>query len=279
MERESIYKNYVPADSTPNSFIKEPHYWFIFKNEKMLINKRGNNKIPLKEDLNDFNIISLRNFYLGRLNDKPCFSVEVGQDTKTPQTMLLCDLRNLYQMLDEDQYLLAGKALQIINWDKNHQFCGRCGSTTVTSEYERAKICTECSYKSYPRLSPAVITAIIKEGKILMAKHGYREKMYGLIAGFVEPGETLEEAVTRETWEEVRIKVKKIKYFGSQPWPYPHSLMVGFTAEYDDGEIEVDGKEIVDANWFSPEDIARIPSKLSIARELIDWFISKRQIG
>lgn len=276
MPRESIYKNYVPADSTPNSPIKEPSYWFIFKDQEMLINKRGNNKIPLKEDLDDINITPLRNFYLGLLNGKPCFSVEARQDTETPHDMLLCDLRNLYQLLDEDQYLLAGKALQIINWDKNHQFCGRCSSPTVPSEYERAKICPECGYRSYPRLSPAVITAIIKEGEILMAKHGYREKRYGLIAGFVEPGETLEEAVIRETGEEVGIKVKNIKYFGSQPWPYPHSLMVGFIAEYDGGEIEVDGNEIVDADWFSPEDIARIPSKLSIARELIDWFTSKR---
>ena len=96
--------------------------------------------------------------------------------------------------------------------------------------------------------------------------------MYGLIAGFVEPGETLEEAVTRETQEEVGIKVKNIKYFSSQPWPYPHSLMIGYTAEYESGEIKADGREITEADWFSPDEIPRIPSKLSIARELIDWF-------
>jgi NAD+ diphosphatase len=138
-----------------------------------------------------------------------------------------------------------------------------------------AKICPECGFKSFVRLSPAVITAIIKDGKLLMAKHRYREDMYGLIAGFVEPGETLKEAVERETMEEVGLKVKNIKYFGSQSWPFPHSLMVGFTADYESQEINVDGNEIIEAHWFSPNEILQYPSKISIASDLIEWFIFK----
>jgi NAD+ diphosphatase len=201
--------------------------------------------------------------------------VEADTGTIAPEGMAFKDLKSLHEFLDEDIYLLAGKAIQITTCDRNHQFCGRCGASTETSEYEIAKVCPECGLRSYVRLSPAVITAIIKDGKILMAKHGYHRGMYSLIAGFVEPGETLEEAVERETMEEVGLKVKNIKYFSSQPWPYPHSLMVAFTAEYDSCEIKVDGKEITDAGWFSPDNIPLIPSKLSIARELIDWFIKK----
>jgi NAD+ diphosphatase len=139
-----------------------------------------------------------------------------------------------------------------------------------------AKICPECGFINYTRISPAVIIAIIKNGKILMAKHSYGLKnRYALIAGFIEAGETLEEGVKREIMEEVGLKVKNIKYFGSQPWPFPNSLMIGFTAEYDGGEINVDGKEIVDAKWFDVDEVIPMPSKISISSELIEWYTEK----
>jgi NAD+ diphosphatase len=200
-------------------------------------------------------------------------AAEVAPETTAPQGLAFKDLKSLYEVLDEDIFLLAGRAIQIINFDKNHQFCGKCGAPTENKKHEIAKICPECGFMSFTRLSPAVITAIIKDGKILMAKHSYGYNRYSLIAGFVEAGETLEEAVERETEEEVGLKVKNIKYFGSQPWPFPHSLMVGFTAEYKSGEIHVDEKEIEHAKWFSPDEIERPPSKMSIASELIEWFI------
>ncbi|HTX60721.1 MAG TPA: NAD(+) diphosphatase [Methanobacterium sp.] len=271
--RDSIYKNYSPEDA-PKNVEFEPSYWFIFKGEHLLIKTNGKVSIPFVSSLDDLNLTAIRTLYMGLLNNKPCYSVEVEHETEAPEGMVFSNLISLYDFLDEDIYLIAGKAVQIINWDKNHQFCGRCGSPTITSNYERAKICTICGFKSYTRISPAVITSIIKDGKILMAKHGYREGRYGLIAGFVEPGETLKEAVIRETQEEVGIKVKNIKYFGSQPWPYPHSMMIAFTAEYKSGKITVDEKEITSAEWFSPDEIPRIPSKMSIAGDLIEWFIS-----
>ena len=270
--RKSIYKKYTPADGLKKVKMKAT-YWFIFKNKEMLVKKNNLINVPFTSNLDDLNIIPIRTQYLGELDGYPCYSVEVGQETVATNGMVFCELKSLYELLDEDIYLLAGKAAQIINWDKNHQFCGRCGTPTETSKYERAKVCPNCGYRSFIRLSPAVITAVIKEDKILMAKHGYRGGIYGLIAGFVEPGETLEEAVERETREEVGLKVKNIRYFGSQPWPYPHSLMVAYTAEYESGNIKVDGKEIIDANWFYPDNIPRIPSKISISSDLIDWFI------
>jgi NAD+ diphosphatase len=275
MSRESIYNRYKPSVK-PDNNIKCPAYWFIFNRDKMLINLKSNPKIPFTNKLDYINITPLRKQYIGTLEEHPCFSVEVAHDTDAPHEMAFMDLRSLYGILEEDLFLLAGRAIQIVNWDKNHQFCGKCSAPTKTMDDELAKICTECGFISHTRLSPAVITAIVKDDKILMAKHSYGIKnRYGLIAGFLEAGETLEEGVEREVMEEVGLKVKDIKYFGNQPWPFPNSLMIGFTANYDEGEIEVDGKEIVDAKWFEVDEVPKPPSRMSIASELIEWYIEK----
>lgn len=271
MPRESIYKRYQP-ENRPNHENDSKAYWFVFNSDKILLNIK-NKTIPFSKDLAEFNFTTIRKIYLGTLQDHPCYAAEVEEANYT-QDWVFNDLRSVYSILEEDIYLLAGRAIQIINWDKNHQFCGKCGTPTETMDDEMAKFCPECGFTSFTRLSPAVITAIIKEGKLLMAKHTYtRSNMYGLIAGFVEAGETLEEAVQRETMEEVGLKVKNIKYFSSQPWPFPHSLMIGFTADYESGEIEVDGAEIAHAKWFEVNDLPEMPSRISIAGELIDWYI------
>ncbi|MGB9937232.1 MAG: NAD(+) diphosphatase [Methanobacterium sp.] len=273
MKRESIYKRYKPS-ITPKCLTNVPAYWFIFNNSELLINPENNLKLPFIDSLKEFSILPIRTQYLGELEGHPVYTAEIAPETPAPEGYYFKDLRLLYDTLNEDIFLIAGRAIQIVNWDKNHQFCGKCGAPTETHKREMAKICPECGFMSFTRLSPAVITAIIKDDKLLMAKHSYGGyKRYSLIAGFVEAGETLEEAVLRETEEEVGLKVKNIKYFGSQPWPFPHSLMMGFTAEYESGEIKVDEKEIDDAKWFAPEEIELPPSKMSIASELIDWFI------
>jgi NAD+ diphosphatase len=272
MHRESIYKRYTP-EFTPNKEINERAYWFLFNSSELLVEIDNPHNIPFTPNLEELKISPLRFQYLGTFNGHPCYSGELPRGD-VPEGMVLKDLRSLYEVLDEDLYLLAGRAIQIVNWDRTHQFCGQCGAETITKDDEMAKLCPECGFTSFTRLSPAVITAIIKDGKLLMAQHTRTPgNMYGLIAGFVEPGETLTEAVQRETMEEVGLKVKNIQYFGSQPWPYPHSLMIGFTAEYDSGEIEVDGKEITDARWFGADELPRAPSKMSIAGELIQWYL------
>lgn len=276
MPRESIYNDHIPASNPKIGNLKKPSYWFVFKSNYEMLVELTNNKahIPYMKTLEEMNILPIRTQYLGTYNGKPCYSAEVAPETETSEGMIFKELRSLYEFLDEEIFLLAGKAVQVICWDKDHQYCGRCGTHTETSEYEMAKVCPNCGFRSYVRLSPAVITAIIKDGKLLMAKHGYRGGMYGLIAGFVEPGETLEEAVRREIMEEVSLKVKNIEYFSSQSWPFPHSLMIAYTAEYKSGEINVDGKEITEASWFSPDEIPRTPSNMSVAGELIHWFTS-----
>jgi NAD+ diphosphatase len=275
ISRKSIYNRYEPSN-TPSKTNNSAAYCFVFRLNELLVEIEGKDvRIPLNK-LEEINISPIRTQYLGKLKHKPCYSAEVISKTNAPDGMEFRDLRSLYDDLEEDIFLLAGKAIQIVNWDKNHQFCGRCGAPTENMKNEIAKICPECGFTSHTRLSPAVITAIIKDGKILMAKHSSATgNPYGLIAGFLEPGETIEDAVGRETLEEVGIKIKNIKYFGSQPWPFPDSLMIAYTAEYDSGKIQVDGKEIIDAQWFTASDLPRIPHKMSIAGELIEWYIKK----
>lgn len=278
MHRESIYKHYEPAVVNPNENYDKA-YWFAFCGNKMLVKVDDDNySIPCLNSLQDIAISPVRTQYLGSLQGCPCYSAELSQDTNNPDGTALIDLRSLYGTIDEAIFLLAGKAYQIVSWDQAHQFCGRCGSTTEEQPGERAKICPKCGFISYPRICPAVITAVLKDNKILLAHaKAFRGNLHSLIAGFLEPGETLEEGVKREILEEVSIKVKNIKYFGSQPWPYPNSLMIGFVAEYESGEIAVDGVEITEAGWFGVDNLPELPSQVSIARQIIDWYIGKQK--
>jgi NAD+ diphosphatase len=167
-----------------------------------------------------------------------------------------------------------------VSWDQTHQYCGRCGTRTETLNGERSKKCPACGLLNYPRITPASITAVFKDNKILLTHNvAFRRNIHSLVAGFMEPGETLEECIHREIMEEVGLKVKNIKYFGSQPWPFPNSLMIGFTAEYDSGEIAVDGKEISEAAWYDADNLPELPSKMSIARQIIDWFVQTASEG
>jgi NAD+ diphosphatase len=164
-------------------------------------------------------------------------------------------------------------------WDQTHRFCGRCGEPTVHAPSERAKLCPKCGLLSFPRLSPAVIMLIQRGDEFLLARNpNFPEAFYSVLAGFVEPGESLEEAVAREVREEVGLEVTDIRYFSSQPWPFPHSLMIGFTCTYAGGDIVPQPDEIVHAAWFSRNgELPRLPGKLSIARKLIDWFLDQQE--
>jgi len=259
--------------------ISNQSFWFIFREDRLLVQSIDNEKcsIPLVKNLPELEITPTRTQYLGRYGNTCCYSAEISKETKPPANMFLMHLWGLYDIIDTDLFQIAGYAFHIMKWDQTSQYCGRCGTQTKNSEKERAKICENCNLIIYPRISPAVITAITRENKILLAKAGrFRNRnMYSVLAGFVDPGETLAECVKREIKEEVDIEVENIRYFGSQPWPFPDSLMIGFTADYKSGELSIDGEEIIDAGWFTPGNLPEIPGKLSIARELIDWFIDK----
>ena len=274
MAGESIYKHFRPAVKQPPED-NNPAYWFVFCSNKMLVTVENDKAtIPYFKSLAELNITPVRTQYLGTLQGSSCYSAEATTETAAPEGMEFKELRPLYAVLDEDIFLLAGKAIQIVSWDQTHQFCGRCGTGMETLEGERAKICPACGLINYPRISPAAITAVIKDNKILLTHNAaFRGNIHSLIAGFVEPGETIEECVHREIFEEVGLRVSNLKYFGSQPWPFPNSLMIGFTAEYESGEISVDGQEITEAGWYDAGNLPELPGKMSIARKIIDRFV------
>lgn len=274
MFRESIYKRYN-SGLIPSPGSAKASWWFIFSDDKLLVKVSGEGaQIPLLNSLEEVGIRFVRSQYLGTLDGQSCYSVEVESGIAAPDGMEFRDLRSLLGVLEDDIFLVAGRATQIVDWDKSHQYCGRCGASTETKKDERAKICSKCGLICYPKLSPAIIVAIVKDGKLLLAHNKRsRQNWYSVLAGFVEPGETFEECVQREVMEEVSIKVKNIKYFGSQPWPFPNSLMVAFTAEYESGEIKVDDFEISDAGWFTPDTFPETPGKTAIAGHLIAWYV------
>jgi NAD+ diphosphatase len=255
-----------------------PAWWFIFLENKLLVYLEPESvTIPLLPDLNELGLTTMQQNYLGQLDNRHCYAVEVAEGTLPPAGMTFEGLRQVYGRLDENLFWIAARAVQIVDWDRAHQFCGRCGLLLKTSQTERAKECPKCGLLHFPRLAPAIIVLVERGKELLLARsRHFMPGMYSVLAGFVEPGESLEEAVVREVREEVGISVKNIKYFGNQPWPFPHSLMIGFTATYAGGKISLDDSEIEDAGWFTADNLPHIPGRISIARKLIDWFIDKQ---
>jgi NAD+ diphosphatase len=210
-------------------------------------------------------------FYLGELDGEPCFAAERADGEPVA-------LRQLFGVLSDDTFGVAGRALGLTAWDRDFRYCGRCGNETARSKTERVRTCVQCKHGAYPRLSPAVIMLVERDGKALLARNArFTTPFFSTLAGFVEVGETLEETVAREVNEEAGVVVDNVRYFGSQPWPFTGSLMIGFTAQWASGEIVADPTEIMDAGWFGPDEIPVVPPKLSIARALIDDFVQRNR--
>jgi NAD+ diphosphatase len=216
---------------------------------------------------------------LGVLDGAACWAVDLDGDG-SPDVVVegLSPLMGLYGRVDDVRWTLAGRAVQLVEWERTTRFCGRCATPTEPSPGERARRCPACGLLAFPRLSPAIITLIEREdGRALLARgRAFPVPMYSCVAGFVEPGETLEEAVRREVGEEVGVELADVRYVASQPWPFPHSLMIGFEATWGAGDIVIDDVEIVDAQWFEPDDLPMIPPPMSIARTLIDRWLDRR---
>ena len=252
--------------------------WFVFHEGKVVLKKNEKTlSIPCPSDIKYIETQLVGDRYFGLKDDCPCFLAELHPQVNLGDRFESKGLFELFGLLENDMILVAGCAVQLVQWEKNHGYCGRCGERMTDKEDERAKICRRCDLTYYPRLSPAIIVAVTRENQILLARSArFPAGFYRVLAGFVEPGETLEACVAREVFEEVGIVVKNIQYFGSQPWPFPDSLMLGFTAEYADGEIRTDNSEIIDAQWYTRDNLPDIPPKISIARLLIDWFVQGR---
>jgi NAD+ diphosphatase len=252
-------------------------WWWVFRESNLLVHETDTGTtLPHTEEIGALGIDPVRTQYLGMLGEHHCFAAEVAKETEPPPEMQFEGLRALYRRLPDDLFFLAGRAIQIIAWDRTHQYCGQCGTHTVYHKVDRATECPNCGLVNYPRIAPAVIVAVERGDELLLARNSnFPAAFYSILAGFVEAGESLEETVRREIREEVSIEVKDITYFGSQSWPFPNSLMIGFTAKYASGEICVDQNEVADASWFRYDNLPRIPPRLSISRQLIDAFVEK----
>lgn len=263
--------------NSPVESAVQPGWWFVFHRDRLLVEILDDEvHVPFVSDPGELNLDPKRLLQVGQLGDDPCFSIRLDSENSVPDGYAFQGMRTLFSRLDDMAYVIAGRAMQLVQWDMDHLFCSRCGQPASERNEEGAQICRSCGYINFPRISPAIIVAVIKDNRILLAHSGrFINNMYSVIAGYVELGESLEECVKREVEEETGIAVKNIRYFGSQYWAYSGALMVGFTADYESGEIRLDDAEIEDAGWFSVDDLPMLPGKLSIARELIDWFVEK----
>jgi NAD+ diphosphatase len=214
--------------------------------------------------------------YIGRLGTTDLFTGTIREDASA-EGLTRVPARTLYGHVDEDVFAAVGRAIAIAEWDRTHRFCGRCGTPTELAPGERSRRCPSCHTPFYPRLSPAVIVLVRRGEQALLARNASNPgRWFSTLAGFVEPGESLEEAVVREVKEEVGINIGDVRYFGSQPWPFGRSLMIGFTARYEGGDLHADGTEIAEARWFDRTQLPQVPPKLSIARQLIDAWVEEQ---
>ncbi len=246
--------------------------WFIFYKDKLLLAKQGEKfAVPAGEEAP-----------VGLSKSSSVMEVETMDDgtpikTFAPNVPVIndtafewIDLRKSFHLLPREHYLKAGKCRELIYWDSNTQYCGTCG-TPLRMHTPISKRCPQCGREIWPALSPAIIVLVHKGNEALLVHaRNFKGDYYGLVAGFVETGETLEEAVHREVAEETGITITNLRYFGSQPWPYPNGLMVGFEADYVAGNIHLQKEELSHGAWFSKENLPAVPDKLSIARKMID---------
>jgi NAD+ diphosphatase len=267
------FDSFVPGDgSVPGA----ASYWFVLRGSDLLVARDGQSiDLPFEPDISCLGLSSERAHVIGSIGAIPCRALGVPVQTAAPAGWAFEGVRSLFGAISERFFSVAARALEISEWDHTHRFCGSCGSPTALKPGERALECTACGSLSYPRISPAVIVAVIRDTRILLARaRRFPPGLYSVLAGFVEPGETLEECAVREIREETGIEVKNLRYFASQPWPFPHSLMVAFTAEYASGDIVVDPGELVDAGWYAADALPSLPDPLTVARKLINWFVA-----
>jgi NAD+ diphosphatase len=261
----------------PDHMIGRAGLWFCVVGNNVLVHVEGGVRVPQVRHPEELGIRVDHEHFLGVMDDMPVWAAGIDSSTPEIEGMAAQMLFALFPNMDETTWVLAGRAVQIAEWHRTHRYCGRCGERTVEAPGERATKCPACGLLCFPRIAPAVITLVEKDGEALLARGRTfgANPMYSVLAGFVEPGETLEECVAREVKEEVGVDVTDIRYHSSQPWPFPHSLMVGFTAKYAGGEISLQESEILDAQWWRPDALPNIPGKISIARRLIDWWLAK----
>jgi NAD+ diphosphatase len=273
---------FIPHMLEPDDPYVEAH-WFVVRRGEVLVfdTEEGRPTIPVARG--EPPLLGLARHIIGSLRGVPSYAIDAGDDPSVaePPGHRWVPLRALFGQVDDVTWTAAGRAEQIVAWDRTHRFCGRCGSETERHPAERARVCPACRLMQFPRLSPATITLVTRgedESEVLLA-HGrqFGARFFSCLAGFVEPGESLEQCVEREVFEETGITVKDVRYFSSQPWPFPNSLMIGFQARYDSGDLNLQESEIVEAGWFRADDLPPHPrGGMSIAGWLIEDWLKKQ---
>lgn len=244
---------------------------FVFQGGQLLL-REDSLVLPTTAELAAFDIAFGEQHPVGLLGEQYCQATWCARDTPAPAGFAWRGLRSLFGVLDDEWMGLAGRAGQIAEWARTHRYCGACAQPMALAASERCFKCAACGMLAYPRISPAMMVLIRKGDHVLMAMHKMSpSKRFTPLAGFLEAGESIEEAVHREVFEEVGLRVHNLQYFSSQSWPFPHSLMIAFTADYLDGEIRIDENEISEARWFGPGDEwpEKVPH-LSVSSILVD---------
>ncbi|UQA63366.1 NAD(+) diphosphatase [Polyangium aurulentum] len=255
--------------------------WFAFRGNDLLVRVLPEGgphgyEVPVAADASALPAPPVRTQPLGWIDGIPCHSVELPEDAPEREGHAYVSLRRLYGRADAAVFEAAGTAYQVQYWDRTHQFCSVCAAQLTLAEGERSKRCPRCAHQFFPKVTPATIVLVEDGPRILMTRAPrFPPGMYGLVAGFVESGESLEACVAREVAEETGISISDITYFGSQPWPFPHQVMVGFVARYAGGAIVVNKDELEEAAWFHRDALPNLPPPLSIARQLVDAWLSR----
>ena len=269
---DTFLRAYPPAQPAPGSA-----FWLPFAKGELLTPTANNGTLSLyRGTQSSLDALGLNApLYLGTLGGVPCLAAEADPDDDLPEGWTATNLRGLFGKLSEAQYSLAGYASQVLYWRRTSVFCPVCGHPTEAKDGDWGRKCPECGHVGYPHVSPATLILVHDGPRLLLAQKPGWGTRWSILAGFVEPGESLEDCVRREVVEEVGVKLGAVAYAGSQPWPFPHQLMVGFTAEYAGGELNPDGIELERAAWFTRETLPDLPPPVSLSRQMIDRWSQK----
>ncbi len=258
-----LSRNVLPSSSV------EPSRFVLFRRGKILTGRDGG----ILHASGVAGADESRAIHVGDLDGRACYAQGIDEE---PPGCAFVPLRAAFILLPEDLFSVAATAAQLLTWDAGHRFCARCAAPLASVAGERARRCEPCAVDYYPRLSPAVIV-LVHDGRRALLTHKAPAPFFALVAGFVEAGEALEETVVREVREETGVEVDEITYFGSQPWPFPHQVMIGFFARFVRGEIVLDGKELDDAKWFDVDALPTVPPNGSIAGKMIEAWRTRQR--
>lgn len=266
---------FISENTPPAGVDQDDAFYFVCMGDQLLcISEQG---VPRPVTAEDFRWVDLEvsyKHYLGRWENRACYALSASG--AVPEGFVVTGLRAWLGRVEPDFFSLAGRAKQIVEWHRDHRHCGRCGVANVEHPTDRAKLCPACGLTTYPRLSPSIIVLVRKGQEMLLARNAaWPTSMFSTLAGFVEPGESIEQTVHREVAEEVGLEVRNLRYLGSQSWPFPNSLMLGFHADYAGGDIVCHDGEIAEARWFHYREQPNMPGGTAISRWLIDAFVEE----